>query len=226
MSEHLTVEQVELISDAEVQPGDHVRDCARCANAVLAALQMKRAVRDAMRGEGAPASLQRRVRRQRAAPLAWLAAAAAIGAIVVGSVMLTRQHSPGPGALAELADMHTTLLASANPVEVISTDKHTVKPWFEGRVPFAVPVPDLTATPFKLIGGRVVYWEGNQGAYLLIGKAAHRISVFVFRDVPPHLGSRPRAMSTLSWNNGGLEFVAVGDVPEGDLSQLRDAFTR
>jgi len=223
MNEHLTTEEVERIADAEAPPGDHLRDCARCANAVLGALQMKRAVRDAMRGEGAPASLQRRIRRQPAA-FSWLAAAAAIVAIVVGSVMLTRQQTPG--ALAELADMHTTLLASANPVDVISTDKHTVKPWFEGRLPFAVPVPELASTPFKLIGGRVIYWNGNQGAYLLVGKAAHRISVFVFRDAPPHLGAAPRAVSTLAWSNGGLEFVAVGDVPEGDLSQLRDAFTR
>ena len=223
MNEHLTIEEVEQTADGEAPPADHLRDCARCANAVLGALQMKRAIRDAMRGEGAPASLQRRIRRQPAA-FSWLAAAAAVIAIVAGSVMLTRQQTSG--ALAELADMHTTLLASANPVDVISTDKHTVKPWFEGRLPFAVPVPELASTPFKLIGGRVVYWNGNQGAYLLVGKAAHRISVFVFRDAPPHLGAAPRAVSTLAWSNGGLEFVAVGDVPQGDLSQLRDAFTR
>jgi anti-sigma factor RsiW len=103
-----------------------------------------------------------------------------------------------------------------------------VKPWFERRVPFAVPVPDLSSTPFRLIGGRVVYWRGNQAAYLLIGKGAHRISVFVFRreNGPKTLGESPPAVSTLSWRNDGLTFVAVADLPPADLAQLSDAFSR
>lgn len=216
---HLTVEEVERIADGELQADAHVRDCPRCANAILDAVQMKRMVRDAMRGEPAPASLRRRIRGEQPR-YSWLAAAAAIAAIVIGSVMLTRPQTPG--ALAELADMHTTMLASANPVDVLSTDKHTVKPWFEGRVPFAVPVPDLSSTQFRLIGGRVVYWRGNQVAYLLVGKGAHRISVFVS---PQNLGGAPPPnVSTLPWRRGGLDFVAVGDVPESDLALLRDAF--
>jgi len=222
MNQHLTVEEVQTIADGESQPASHVRDCARCSNAILDAVQMKRAIRQAMSGEPAPASLHRRIGRQ-PSRLSWLAAAAAIIAIIAGAMMLSRQQSPG--ALSELADMHTTLLASANPVDVISTDKHTVKPWFEGRVPFAVPVPDLASTPFHLIGGRVVYWRGNQAAYLLVGKSAHRISVFVFRQ-NVGLGAPPVAVSTLEWQRGGLDFVAVGNVPEQDLAQLREAFSR
>jgi anti-sigma factor RsiW len=162
--------------------------------------------------------------RRSAAPW-WIAAAAIIAAIVVLSPFLLRQSQP---AVAELVDMHVTMLASANPVDVISTDRHTVKPWFEGRVPFAVPVPDLSSTPFRLIGGRVVYWRGNQAAYLLIGKSAHRISLFVFRreNAPETLGQPPPTVSTLSWQDGGLTFVAVADVPLADLAQLRDAFNR
>jgi anti-sigma factor RsiW len=222
MNGHLTTEEVQLIGDGESAASGHVRDCARCANAIVGAMQMKRAVRDSMRGDGAPASLRLRIRGESPRRMTWLVAAAAVVAIVAGSVMLSRQQSPG--ALSELADMHTTLLASANPVDVISTDKHTVKPWFEGRVPFAVPVPDLASTPFRLIGGRVIYLHGDQGAYLLIGKSAHRISLFVFRD-RQRLGATPPAVSTMTWSNGGLEFVAVGDVPLSDLAALRGAFT-
>ena len=111
---------------------------------------------------------------------AWAFAAAAVVALIVVTIFAARR--PAPSALPELVDMHVTLLASANPVDVISTDRHTVKPWFEGRLPFTVPVPDLAATPFRLIGGRVIYWHGNPAAYLLIGKNAHRISVFIFRN--------------------------------------------
>src|SRR4029077_4383001 len=118
-------------------------------------------------------------------------------------------------ALPELIDMHVTMLAGAKPVDVLSTDRHSVRPWFEGRVPFAVPVPDLSSTAFRLIGGRLVYWHGNQAAYLLIGKNAHRISVFVFRqeNAPTTLGQSPPTMSSLSWQDGGLMFVAVAGVP-------------
>ena len=217
---HLMMEDIERIADGESQPDGHVRDCPRCANAILDAIQMKRMVRDAMRGEPAGASLRRRVRGGQPARLSWLGVAAAIAAIAIGAWVMNRQQSPN--AVAELADMHTTMLASANPVDVLSTDRHTVKPWFEGRVPFAVPVPDLATTQFHLIGGRVVYWRGNQVAYLLVGKGAHRISVFVS---PQNLsGAPPPAVSTLAWQRGGLYFAAVGDVPETDLALLREAF--
>src|SRR5207247_1179718 len=173
----------------------------------------------------APATLRARVMqttRPRTAASWWFAAAAVI-AIAVASAVLVRSRN---AAIRELVDLHTTVLASANPVDVISTDRHTVKPWFEGRVPFAVPVPDFSSTPFRLIGGRVVYWRGNQAAYLLIGKSAHRISVFVFRqeNAPKFLGQSPPSVSTLSWQRDGLTFVAVADIPPADLAQLRDAF--
>jgi anti-sigma factor RsiW len=231
MDRHWTTEDVERFADGEASREDlHLRECARCANAVLATAQMKRAVRDAMDVGPAPASLRARLTKQPwhrspAAPW-WIAAAAVIAAIVVLSPLLLRNQSQP--ALAELVDMHVTMLASANPVDVTSTDRHTVKPWFEGRVPFAVPVPNLSSTPFRLIGGRVVYWHGNQAAYLLIGKSAHRISLFVFRreNAPKTLGQPPPAISTLSWEDDGLTFVAVADVPPADLAQLRDAFNR
>ena len=231
MDRHWTTEDVERFADAEPSRDDHyLGECARCANAVLATAQMKRAVRDAMDVGPAPASLRQRLTKQPrhrspAAPW-WIATAAATATIVVLSPFLLRNQSLP--ALAELADMHVTMLASANPVDVISTDRHTVKPWFEGRVPFAVPVPDLSSTPFRLIGGRVVYWRGNQAAYLLIGKGAHRISLFVFRreNAPNTLGQPPPAVSTLSWQDDGLTFVAVAGVPPADLAQLRDAFRR
>jgi anti-sigma factor RsiW len=228
MERHWTSEDAARFADGEASQGEaHLRECAACANAVLAAVQTKRAVHDAMLVGPAPASLRTRWTKQpspRSASPWWIAAAAVLAATVVSSAFLLRR--PSQPALPELADMHVTMLASEHPVDVISTDRHTVKPWFEGRVPFAVPAPDLSSTPFHLIGGRVVYWRSNQAAYLLIGKGAHRISVFVFRDenAPETLGPPPSGVSTLSWSDGGLMFVAVADIPPGDLAQLREAF--
>ena len=106
--------------------------------------------------------------------------------------MISTIYLRGRDAARELIDMHTTIVASAKPVDVVSTDRHTVKPWFEGRVPFAVDVPDLSKTPFRVTGGRVVFWRGQPGAYLLVTKGAHRISVFVFSaDEVPRIAATP-----------------------------------
>jgi anti-sigma factor RsiW len=237
MNRDLTSEELERYADGEIEPAvaadieQHLFECARCAAAALQIMRMKRAIRDVVSEEAPSAALRERVRRQiegstrRRGGAGWWVAAAAIVALAFVTVFLARR--PAQSALPELVDMHVTLLASANPVDVVSTDRHTVKPWFEGKLPFTVPVPDLAGTPFRLIGGRVVYWRGNPGAYLLIGKAAHRISVFVFRDdtAPRNLAEASSdGVTTTTWHSGGLTFIAVAQVPSEDLQALRSAF--
>ncbi len=237
MNRDLTSEELQRYADGEIEPAAaadierHLAECARCAASALQIMRMKRAIHNVVSEDAPSPALRERVRRQIGGSArgrsvaAWWVAAAAIVALVFATIFLAR--TPRQSALAELVDMHVTLLASANPVDVVSTDRHTVKPWFEGKLPFTVPVPDLAGTPFRLIGGRIVYWRGNPGAYLLIGKAAHRISVFVFRDdtAPRDLAAPPSAgMSTNTWHSGGLTFIAVAQVPSEDLHALRAAF--
>ena len=223
MRQDMTAEEVEQYADGELSADAltrveaHLQDCSRCASAVLSVLQLKRAIRLAI-----PRYTPRR-------PLAlpgqssrtswWLAAAAALVVLALGGTLF--EISRGTSAR-ELVDLHTTILASVNPVDVVSTDRHTVKPWFEGRVPFAVNVPDLSATPFHLVGGRVIFWHGRPGAYLLVNKAAHRISLFIFESAP-QFGDTPQ-MTIDEWRSNGLTYVAVGDVPHQDLESLRRAF--
>ena len=137
--------------------------------------------------------------------------------------MLSTVYLRSRDAARELIDLHTTIVASAQPVDVISTDRHTVKPWFEGRVPFSVDVPDLSKTPFRVSGGRVVFWRGQPGAYLLVTKGAHRISVFVFSDMP-QIVTTPQ-MTMVSWRRNGLAYVAVGDIPRSELEALKETFS-
>src|SRR5258707_7115378 len=109
----------------------------------------------------------------------------------------------GPRARAVVA-LHSTIVPGAAPVEVLSTDRHTVKPWFEGKVPFAVDVPELGGTPFRLAGGRVVFLHGQPCAYLLIEKGAHRVSLFVFdAALAPRVGSIA-SMTIETWRARGL----------------------
>ena len=92
-----------------------------------------------------------------------LALALFAGAVTTyaGRESLRRQHF-----YTELADLHVATLGSVNPVDVISTDRHTVKPWFQGKIPFSFNLPELQNTDFALIGGRVTYVGQQSGAHL------------------------------------------------------------
>jgi anti-sigma factor RsiW len=216
---HWNEEEIARWVDGEGDDDAHLRECAQCAHAVLAAVQLKRAIREAAPRYEVPESLRARLGGQARVPvLHWAAAAMVIFVLAALVVVRIREAEP----MRELVDLHATLLASANAVDVISTDRHTVKPWFEGRVPFAVPVPDLPA-PFHLIGGRVVYWHQQPGAYLLIGKGAHRISLFIFRNAPHTMETRE--VTSEVWRADGLTYVAIADVSPDDLKTLRRAFS-
>ena len=82
-------------------------------------------------------------------------------------------------------------------------------------------VPDLAGTPFHLEGGRIVYWHTRPGAYMLITKGAHRVSLFAFpAEAVPALADAD-SMTVFSWRTGGLTYVAVGDLPRAELESLR-----
>jgi anti-sigma factor RsiW len=223
---HLNREEVQRYADGELDDAaaaeQHLRGCAACANAVVAEMQLKRAVREAARLMP-PDVVRARVRRRLFGarhPIAWLAAAA-LAAFVVGGLL----SAGAVGTLSsarELADLHATILAAANPVDVVSTDRHTVKPWFEGKLPFSFDIPELAGTPFHVIGGRVVYAHGQPVAYVMIGKGSHKLSLFVAQVVLP--SREMRGFESVSWRANGLTYVLVGDVPRGDLEQLRQRF--
>ena len=220
---HLNGEEIQRYADGELADAaaieQHLRECAACANAVVAEMQLKRAVREAARTMP-PDALRARVRRRVTGserPYAWMAAAASI-AFVIGGLFA----AAAVGTLTssrELADLHATILASANPVDVVSTDRHTVKPWFEGKLPFSFNVPELAGTPFRIVGGRVVYAHGEPVGYVMIGKGSHKLSLFVARVPMPAGGMR--GFENVSWRAGGLTYVLVGDVPRSDLEELR-----
>ena len=150
--------------------------------------------------------------------LIWAAAAVVILALLLIPYLAARATAR------DLVDLHTTIVAGAAPVDVLSTDRHTVKPWFEGKVPFAVDVPELAGTPFRLVGGRVVFLHGRPCAYLLVQKGAHRVSVFVFdAAVAPRVGAID-SMTVDTWRAHGLVYVAVADLPRSDLDALRAKF--
>jgi anti-sigma factor RsiW len=107
--------------------------------------------------------------------------------------------------------------------DVISTDQHTVKPWFDGKVDFAPPVRDFTSDGFPLQGGRLDVVEGHQVAALVYGRRKHIVNVFVWpasgSDTQPQSGSQ-LGYNWIDWRKGGMEMYAVSDVSLSDLREL------
>ena len=122
--------------------------------------------------------------------------------------------------------MHVATLASANPVDVISTDRHTVKPWFQGRIPFSFNLPELANTEFTLAGGKVSYLKGTPGAQLVYEYGKHHISVFIYPERTLQLPLQSdglqtdMAFHTMTWTEGNLRFFVVGDVSADQVRSL------
>jgi anti-sigma factor RsiW len=122
-------------------------------------------------------------------------------------------------------------LASASPVDVISADRHTVKPWFQGKIPFAFNLPELQNSEFSLLGGRMAYLEQMPGAHLIYDVRKHHISVFVFQEQSLRaklddnsLSPKHEPFNMETWSRGGLRYFVVGDASAADIDSLAKLF--
>lgn len=224
---------------AEVEA--HLQGCPNCAADALRRLQLKRTTHAAGQRYAPRPEFRLKIEQSIGAAKhprmkwrwAWnFGAVAALGLILVSTAFL-RKHWSGDQALSELADLHVSTLASANPVDVVSSDRHTVKPWFQGKLPFSFNLPELNGGPFHLLGGRVVYFQQSPGAHLLFQIREHRLSVFIFQDRPElsplDLGSSIRWKLTFNyetWTERGLRYFVVGDANRTDIQQLSELIKR
>jgi anti-sigma factor RsiW len=176
--------------------GAHVRSCPCCSQRMLLrALQMKRALQVAGKRFIPSTDFRRRLAQsitpkpKRSFPPRWMLAAAATVILVVGA-LASNYVETRPGierasryhVFSEIADLHVVTFASPSPVDVISTDRHTVKPWFQGKFPFAFTLPELQDSEFFLLGGRMTYLDQAPGTHLIYDVRKHHISVFVFPE--------------------------------------------
>ena len=161
----------------------------------------------------------------------WRVAAGFLLAAVLGWGAATVR--PGNGAAAasattnQLVDAHVRSLLPNHLLDVVSTDRHTVKPWFAGKTDIAPPVVDLVDKGFPLLGGRLDYVDGHSAAVLIYGRRLHTINVFVWRTTTaePRDGSfEVRGHSLLHWTNGGLSYWAVSDAAPPELEAFREAY--
>jgi anti-sigma factor RsiW len=213
----------------------HLRGCAACAAESLSRVQQKRALQSAgQRFTPDPAfrlRIQKTLAPRRASrwnKLWFPALAGAMVLLLVGAVALNfnRERRSEQRLLSELADLHVAMLASSNPVDVVSTDRHTVKPWFAGKIPFTFNLPELQDSPFVLLGGKVSYLNQSPGAELLFRVRQHQISVFIFQEQALGDARASDAVQSAlsftvrSWSHDGLHYFVIGDASPQDLDKL------
>jgi anti-sigma factor RsiW len=157
----------------------------------------------------------------------WLMAASVLAVVAAGSWSLgviqgrdaRRTDAVAQGVLAS----HLRSLVGDHLTDVASTDRHTVKPWFAGKLDYAPPVADLTAQGFPLVGGRIDYIGGRRVAALVYTHGAHKINVFVWpasASEPPPGHAAIQGYTMLHWTSGGLSYWAVSDADLATLGTL------
>ena len=245
-AEHLRPEVIGAIIDGELSPSDeqaaqeHLNECHECALKVIAAGKLKSATSRAGRNFAPSADVLARltaVARQNPPrpakvipmrPVAWSAAAALILVVLlIGGARMLRQSDT---LSAELLDQHLATLSDAAAPQVISTDRHTVKPWFQGKLPFSFNIPERNALPqdTALIGGDFAYVSGKPTALLLFTIHKHHVSVFVSQAsmLPEFVRLKDRSgFHISSATKSGLELVGVSDVNGAELNALMSAIS-
>jgi anti-sigma factor RsiW len=219
----------EMEATAQQAFAAHLAGCAECSSAVQEQQELKKAVRIAGKKFSAPPELYQGLRnagRPKSAARKWMAWRWAAACLLLIAAFGTGWYLNGRGenaTVAELVDQHVTTLASANPLDVISEDRHTVKPWFQGRLPFTFNLPELNNSEFKLLGGKMVYAQHAPGAELIYQVRQHKISVFIFqgRDVHGRPSSDNHAFTVNGWEQQGLQYYVVTDAAKEDAEKLR-----
>ncbi len=223
----------------------HLETCRECT-ATLGALEaLRSSLQHAQLYETVPPQLRKKIRAElkvsaattSGSPVAtwrWLTAAAAIVMLtavawyVVPRFRTTSSDSASSVTSAEVIDAHIRSLQAGHLTDVASTDQHTVKPWFDGKLDFIPPVHDFMDEGFPLVGGRLDVLGERNVAALVYGRRKHYINVFVWPtkepDTPIHPPGSRQGYQWVHWRHQGMEFCAVSDVSAGDLHELAELF--
>jgi anti-sigma factor RsiW len=195
---------------------------------------LRRAIAQQLPRESAPPGLARRIEaalglraRRAAAPPTWRALAASVAvAAFLGSGATWLALSPGPGDADMVVANHMRALIAPQPFDVGSSDRHTVKPWFNGRIPDAPRVVDLASEGFPLVGGRIDVVGRTPVPTLVYRHRQHLISLSALplgraAPMPPE---QIAGYNIVSWTENGLAYWAVSDLAAADLNTFAKAF--
>jgi anti-sigma factor RsiW len=234
--------ELDLVRGLEIER--HLPQCASCAAALERTRALSARLGDAALYHQPPPGLQGRVRaaleradgpRGRVASLPWrrlgtAAAAAAVLAVAVWGIARVLSAPSAQDVVArEVVDGHIRSLMANHLLDVESTDRHTVKPWFIGKVDFAPEVKDQAGEDFRLVGGRLDYIDGRPAAALVYRRGGHVINVFVWRtaerDAAPVYLER-QGYHLIRWTSNERTFWVVSDLNEAELREFAELLRR
>jgi anti-sigma factor RsiW len=232
--------ELDAVRSAEFER--HLEHCAEC-QAVLEGIEsLRNQIKESDLYEHASPELHDRIRKQLAREAgdgrvtrgqSWrkwflvpaFGTLAAVAAVITIMLFVIPSHRQS-GLTAELVDAHVRSLQPGHLMDVESTDQHTVKPWFGGKLDFIPPVADYAGQGFPLVGGRLDVVDGHNVAALVYSRRKHYINVFVWPDrekesIAESSGSR-QGYNWVTWQSGDMQFCLVSDASLSDLRNLKD----
>ena len=214
----------ELDARSVLELREHVSRCPSCTRHAASLRALSDAAREHLRRFEPPAGFEDRLLRSvrpRRISRAWTGTAiAAAAAAAVVLVAMPRRNA----LVEEAVAAHARSLQIDHALDVEASDQHVVKPWFEGKVGFAVPARDYASEGYALAGGRLDYLEGRPAAALVYRHGKHLLNLFVVdaegdRDAPPKRDTL-RGFCCWRWTSAGLRYLLVGDVEEAQMGAL------
>jgi anti-sigma factor RsiW len=236
---------IDAHSDRELDPSidlefaEHLERCEECARAMEGTLALKAAMKDHATYFPAPDGLHRRIEAAIGASthavaveraparrnVRWVSAASAAIAAILALTLAPRifQGPENDFLLREVVAAHVRATQVDHLTDVASSDRHAVKPWFEGKIDFSPPVADFQAEGFKLVGGRVDYLDARAVAALVYQHGPHFINVFIWptgeRDHSPALATR-NGYNIDHFTRGGMNYWIVSDTGRAEIQTL------
>ena len=235
---------LQALIDGELDAGhsrdveNHVEGCPHCAAMLKDYREMSLAMSEAGVRYTAPAALRARIEaslpqprpmQSRRSVLRGFAMGSAVSALAAtGLFAIVLRHDDMERIQSEVVSAHLRSLQAGHLTDVISTDQHTVKPWFNGRLDVSPPVVDLTAQGFTLIGGRLDYVDARALGAVVYRRRQHVINLFVSQTASTE--HRPAKIESIQgfnirhWSDRGLNYWAVSDLAKDELADFGDKF--
>ena len=231
--------EIELMRSVELE--DHLATCAECGQDLESRRALQALTRNPNLRYAAPADLKKNIRNslrlpeddasQREAGSWWRwmfspavrwSVAAAMCVVLAGALVFWFRGQEQQKLAEQVVDNHIRSLMASHLADVPSSDQHTVKPWFAGKVTFSPNVTDFTDKGFILKGGRLDYMDNQSVAALVYQRRGHIINVFIY---PSSENLRPRSeqlrgYNLIRWAGSGMEYWVVSDLNASELQEL------
>ena len=227
--------ELDLINHLQIE--EHLKECSSCMQNHENLLKLKSTLNDNALYFNASSNLQKRIqtalhKTNEESPInkfwqwRWLTIAAPVALTLIFLGLIFFQSSPDNDELLakEAVSGHIRSMMVNHLTDVLSSDKHTVKPWFDGKLDFSPPVVDLTSQGFPLIGGRLDYLGNRPIAAIVYQRQQHFINLFVFPSVNnSDTGNKMtvrQGYNLIHWNKSGMIFLAVSDLNLNELQEF------